>query len=542
MAHLVRLVYGSTTVNLYETTGSYCYLLSPLPVPTAARPGASSVEDVLTLAISAATTALIRAKVNAIELAFQNARDWTRSGGYKGARCDLDIQPDTTGTVYGTEVYDGWVDWDADSLTGRWAAKDVTVRVHVIHEPGWKSDGLTTLNISSNATTTATTSATIYNPAVTWSGDATFVDGGAGADTITAATGLDVFKDGDVITVTGSNNNDTDFTVVTGNSATTITLATGVVTAEGPVAVTIIGPVQNWVQIAAAQAANFLPTPLQIELTNSTSDADELTTIWIGSNVFANPTTLTPALYTFEAEDVNATAGDGGEADTESAYNSGAAYNTVTESGDAEVLAWRFDLSGANTRLFNGRRFRVIMRAATTDAAGTVASLPTAYIRAAIGYPSGTLTPTELGTSETTLLDASDIYQDLGEIYVPPWLLSVGGSAGVSLCIYVEKTGGYALAADYFQLICMDSFREYVPQTGGVEYSEKLVDYPVPHGEIFIEDSGGAKRGIISTRGEPIMLYPGVNQRLYFVALNADGVIGREMTVAVAARLRRATL
>ena len=148
----------------------------------------------------------------------------------------------------------------------------------------------------------------------------------------------------------------------------------------------------------------------------------------------------------------------------------------------------------------------------------------------------------ELATTETTLLDTSDIYQDLGEIYLPPWLHDVGGSEAVSFNVHVEKSGGFTLSADYFMLICMDSFRTYLPQTGGVEYEEYLTDYPVPFGEVFVENATNGKRAIYTTRGAPLMLYPGVTQRLYFVALNADGVIGRQMTIAVSARLRRATL
>ncbi|MBA7575021.1 hypothetical protein ES708_16837 [subsurface metagenome] len=67
--------------------------------------------------------------------------------------------------------------------------------------------------------------------------DITFVEG-AEADTITTVAGDFVaagFKDGDVLVVTGTDKNNGNMTIVS-VVAKTITLATGTVTAEGPVA------------------------------------------------------------------------------------------------------------------------------------------------------------------------------------------------------------------------------------------------------------------------------------------------------------------
>lgn len=80
----------------------------------------------------------------------------------------------------------------------------------------------------------AKTGALYFSPLITAITIA-FVDGGAGADTITdSGSGFltALFKAGDLITVSGSTSNDGDYTIVS-VVAGTITLATGVLTAEG---------------------------------------------------------------------------------------------------------------------------------------------------------------------------------------------------------------------------------------------------------------------------------------------------------------------
>ena len=66
----------------------------------------------------------------------------------------------------------------------------------------------------------------------------TFVDGGGGNDSITAASGLDIFRPGDKLTINGSVSNDVTVEILT-VSATTIEVPTGTLTAEDATGITV---------------------------------------------------------------------------------------------------------------------------------------------------------------------------------------------------------------------------------------------------------------------------------------------------------------
>lgn len=73
-----------------------------------------------------------------------------------------------------------------------------------------------------------------------------FVDGGAGADTITDSnSGFGIFTAGDIITVSGSTSNDGTYTIVS-VVAGTITLATGVLTTEAAGANVTVAHASQW--------------------------------------------------------------------------------------------------------------------------------------------------------------------------------------------------------------------------------------------------------------------------------------------------------
>lgn len=103
--------------------------------------------------------------------------------------------------------------------------------------------------------------------------DIAFVDGGAGADTITTTVGnflSEGFKAGDIITVSGSDSNNKNFTIVS-LTATTITLATGQVTAEVAGVAVLTAPLTTtadttkWYRISLGgggkRARTFKPRP-----------------------------------------------------------------------------------------------------------------------------------------------------------------------------------------------------------------------------------------------------------------------------------------
>ena len=103
--------------------------------------------------------------------------------------------------------------------------------------------------------------------------DIAFVDGGAGADTITTVAGSflsEGFKAEDIITVSGSDSNNKNFTIVS-LTATTITLATGQVTAEAAGVAVLTAPLTleadttKWYRVSLGSggkvARTFKPRP-----------------------------------------------------------------------------------------------------------------------------------------------------------------------------------------------------------------------------------------------------------------------------------------
>ena len=116
--------------------------------------------------------------------------------------------------------------------------------------------------------------------------DIAFVDGGAGADTITQVAAQFViagFVAGDVITISGSTSNDGDYTIVS-LVAGTITLATGVLTAEiAGDTVTVETEASGTYDFGSCDAGGYKPdtTGLEIHLWNDKDNegSDDMTSI-----------------------------------------------------------------------------------------------------------------------------------------------------------------------------------------------------------------------------------------------------------------------
>lgn len=89
---------------------------------------------------------------------------------------------------------------------------------------------------------------TLFAPKIVGASDITFVDGGGSADTITDGGSefvINGFEAGQIITVTGTTNNNTEFIIVS-LVAGTITLATATVVAEANQSATIIADVKKY--------------------------------------------------------------------------------------------------------------------------------------------------------------------------------------------------------------------------------------------------------------------------------------------------------
>ena len=106
-----------------------------------------------------------------------------------------------------------------------------------------------------------------------------FVDGGAGADTITdTALGLEMFPTGARIRVQGSTSNDGYYTIVSGGVAGVITLATGTLTAEAAgdsVTITDVTDVQDDAKLESMVEAISRAIDAELETRFYTTASDE---------------------------------------------------------------------------------------------------------------------------------------------------------------------------------------------------------------------------------------------------------------------------
>ncbi len=283
----------------------------------------------------------------------------------------------------------------------------------------------------------------------------------------------------------------------------------------------------NWVQMAAAQVTGGLPTPAMIELYNSSGSSKSFRKIFLGVNAYSDPANFTHYLQG-EARL------SGGSTVTDATCSGGQSLGFVI-SGTPVTFAWT--LTQANMQRTRGRRVRIVARFA-----GTTGGL---YITPQIRTAAGTViwTGDEIGIGPLTY----EAWRDLGIVPLPP-----GGYddtyAAHQLALVFRGTGLGEL--DVLQLATVDSYRYLEMPVPGVA---------VPNGAVAVHDgiegrayvlAGGVRTGLPTSFGGPLMLQPGVIQRIYTLwqihagatAGVGDAPIGDTASVRAYYRPRRLTV
>jgi len=457
MGNVLKIV-GANTINLYDgPIWLYRY------TPRAPETGAVTVTEPLTLRITGDTTDAIRASLNSIEKAIQDAVLYRLTEGEKGTRTFIKFQPGAAGDTYRSELLNGPTNLWEQALGWRWAARSLYIDIQWtrgLRNPpagAWEADTAVALTLT-NGGGSSPDGLTLYN----------HDDAGAGHD--------------------------------------------------------------NYAAIADSAIVGVLPAPAKIRAYNSYNNANEVTHLWIGHGAFMDVTNWPHIL-----EGESAAYVIGAAAPSPDASCSGGYYQRATWASSDETLLYRWDLATSQVGYAKGKRFRPLARFT-----GTV---PAAYVRLAVTYPSGSST-VELQTTDVVLLSAGTLLYDLGEIDLPPWLQRESSDwQGVSLSLYGRKASGGAIDLDFVHPMPADHLRLYRPVSGkGIEYLEELKDDP-DTGAVYIEDASSDKAAFYSVSGSPIMLYPGLAQRLYLLARDAGGsAIVRTFIVQAWYRPRRLTL
>jgi hypothetical protein len=285
----------------------------------------------------------------------------------------------------------------------------------------------------------------------------------------------------------------------------------------------------NYVDIAGTAVLGDLPGPTRLELTNSYNSGTALAQIWIGQNVF-NPTTFD---HWVEGED----ASYGGTVVGADYYSGGSVIQTGQIS-DTEQPIFKWDLTTAISSACGGRVYRLIFRSSPFQTSWNVFRY-----RLKIAYGAQVVWQTDLVQPENHAM----IIQPLFTVRLPPWLPGQSGLDGLTLELWaietIEAHGN--LYVDFFQLTPTDGYREIRRATYNVPYETRVIDDGIQD-LLYIDDgAGAAKAGILSGYGAAIKLWPGRDQRLYFLmsgSIAATAELDRTLSAKLYHRPRRRTI
>lgn len=249
----------------------------------------------------------------------------------------------------------------------------------------------------------------------------------------------------------------------------------------------------NWVQIAAAQVAGELPGPCRVQLTNTVGASRTFTKMAIALNALSDPANF---VHVLEAE--SRTSGGTVTADVTA---SGGSVVTLAEASTTTVtLVWT--LSAAQMQRSRGRSFRLLAR--IVGVSGNWSATP--EVRAADGM-------TVLWRGDATMLP--QLYGgliDLGVLPLPPGGYSASFGA---VTLAVLFTGSGLAEVDFLQLTALDGYR-VLRCLRRCENNEAVVDDGMEMMAYVL--SGTAVLPYVVAAGAPILLYPGLTQRLMVLA------------------------
>jgi hypothetical protein len=249
----------------------------------------------------------------------------------------------------------------------------------------------------------------------------------------------------------------------------------------------------NWVQIAAGQVVGEVPGPCRVQLTNTTGASRTFRKMAVAVNALSDPANF---VHILEAESRTS----GGTVEADATASGGNVVDLAHGSTTTTTLVWA--LSAAQMGRSRGRLFRLLVRMVGMIGTWTV----TPEVRAADG---GTV----LWRGDVVTLP--DLYGgmiDLGVLPLPPggYSASYGGAT-----LALAFTGSGLAEVDFLQLTALDGYR-VLRAAVACANGDALVD-DAGEGQAYLL-SGGLVSGYVVGAGAPLLLYPGVVQRLMVLA------------------------
>lgn len=249
----------------------------------------------------------------------------------------------------------------------------------------------------------------------------------------------------------------------------------------------------SWIGIASSAIPGSRPSPLTLEITNTSGGTQYLHTLWIVNDAHTGPTTKTRY-----------------------------AASEMTSTGSNRWL-----INAASMNNIAGRYCRMFLHHTAGGVVGRVKG------QIMVGAPGGVLMTAWQGRDVETM-----VVTDLGAFPIPP-----GGEFGGWQLVYFDAQTPWGVS--YLQLLPVSSerriavattnFSDNVGIADGVGIAEDGVT-----GETYLK-SGTNKYASLVAHGDPVYVWPGLNQRIHIV-WEGLGAGGHSATVRAYTRPRRGTL
>lgn len=271
----------------------------------------------------------------------------------------------------------------------------------------------------------------------------------------------------------------------------------------------------NYVQAAAADVGGVLPGPVKVELKNTSSAAVDYTNVYLANNALAGGATLAHML-----EGESRVSGYG--TIVADATSSGGNYNerSFTSSGYADM---QFSLSATRLQKTAGRWFRLLSRFYFLSVGATVQP---------ILLDSATGAPLWRGATYQQVSPTNFPLIDLGAVPLPPAGYATNWDAlRLALRFSTTLAGTSVADLDFVQLTPTDALRHL-----------RLFGYPIANNDSIIDDAiagltyisrAGGLAPLAAPRGEPLLVFPGVDQRIYILCDEDDQTMNIDRTFAV---------
>ena len=289
---------------------------------------------------------------------------------------------------------------------------------------------------------------------------------------------------------------------------------------------------ENWVNIRGLDIEGDLPSAIKVQMYNAYASAAPADEIYMLHNVYSAPKTISHVL---EAED-----GTGAYVTVSTEGTPGSSsdqYATIAWATTNEVKIFTISLPSALLGSAGGGRFGIIARFNSAFAYSNM------FMR--VNLESST---TELTTGELSAVSpASRELYWLDTLRLPPYLSGQSAIKSVDMTLYAKRStaGTHTIYMDYIHLSPISGeggWKRFLSVDAGVAYQEYFV-HDATEGYDYRIDTSANKIAEFSAYGGPILLVPDVDQRLYFLSSDNNGLalVEQSWTVKAWYRPRRSS-